>query len=102
MRSVMLRGTELQFGMGVGDRPQGLRAYFQSNLTKGQKSSRHQVALEMPYMATKFGPQNPWPKHNALLGSKVMQGSAEVNQRSNILEKPYGYKIWSKESLTKA
>ena len=37
-------------------------------------------------MATTFGGKNPWPECNALLGSKVMQGSAGVNQRSNFLE----------------
>ena len=37
-------------------------------------------------MATKFGRKNPRPKCNALLGSKVMQGSVLINQRSNCLE----------------
>ena len=40
-----------------------------------------------PFPATGSAPgrNNPWPEHNALLGSKVMQGSARVNQRSNHL-----------------
>ena len=41
-------------------------------------------------MATKFGGKNPWPECNALLGSKVMQGSSRVNERSNCLKMPYG------------
>ena len=37
-------------------------------------STRGQIAQECP-MATKFGRKNPWPECNALVGSKVMQGS---------------------------
>ena len=44
-------------------------------------------------MVTKFGGKNPWPERNALLGSKVMHGSAGVNQRSNSLEMPCGHQI---------
>ena len=33
----------------------GLRAYFRTDYIKGQMSSKGQVALKMPYMATKFG-----------------------------------------------
>ena len=50
-------------------------------------STRGQIAQECP-MATKFGRKNPWPECNALVGSKVMQGSAGVNQRSNCLGMP--------------
>ena len=64
-------------------------------------SSRGQFALQCP-MATKFGGKNPWPECNALLGSKVMQGSLRVNQGSNCLEMPYGHQIWWEESLTTA
>ena len=42
-------------------------------------STRGQIALNCP-MATKFGRKNPWPRCNALLGSKVMQGSGGVNR----------------------
>ena len=47
-------------------------------------------------MATKFGGKNPWPECNALLGSKIMKGSAGVN----LLNMPYGHQIWWEESLT--
>ena len=51
MRSVVLCGMELKLGMGVGDSsgPRGWRAYSRSDPTQGQKSSKGQVALEMPY-----------------------------------------------------
>ena len=49
MRFVVLRVIEPKLGMGVGDGPRGLRAYFRSDPTKGQRSSRGQFALEMPY-----------------------------------------------------
>ena len=64
--------------------PQVLRAYFQSNTIKGQRSSRGLVALEMPY-GYKIGRKNP---NQSVMhcGSKVMQRSARVNQRSNYLE----------------
>ena len=55
-------------------------------------SSRGQFAYQCP-MATKFGGKNPWPERNALLGSKVIHGSAKVNQRSNSLEMPCGHQI---------
>ena len=69
----------------------GSRAYFRSDPTKGQSSPRGEDALEMPY-APKLSRKNPWPKCNALLGSKVMQGSG-VNQGSNCSEMPYGNQI---------
>ena len=53
--------------------------------------------VNLPYkcpMVTKFGRKHPWSKCNALQGSKVMYGSAAVNQRSNYLEMPYGYQLW--------
>ena len=40
---------ELKLSMGVVDGLTGLRAYFRSDLTEGQISSRGQVALKMPY-----------------------------------------------------
>ena len=43
--------------------------------------------------ATKFGGKNPGPEHNALLRSKVIHGSAKVNQRSNSLEMSCGHQI---------
>ena len=49
-------------------------------------STRGQFAKQCP-MTTKFGGKNIWPERNALLGSKVMQGSSGVNQGSN-------YAIW--------
>ena len=52
-------------------------------------------------MATKFDRKMPCPRSNALLGSKVMQGSSGVNQGSNWLEMPYGHQIWWEESLIK-
>ena len=36
MHFIMLQGTELKLGMGIGDRPQVLTAYFQSNPIKGK------------------------------------------------------------------
>ena len=50
-------------------------------------------------MATKFGGKNPWPERNALLGSKVIHGSARVNQRSNSLEMPCGHQNSKKGPL---
>ena len=38
---------------------------------------------------------------SAMLGSKVIQGSAEVNQWSNCSGMPYGYQIWYDDPLTK-
>ena len=49
MRFAMLRGMGLKLGMGIGDGPRGSRAYFRSDPIKGQRSSRGQVALEIPY-----------------------------------------------------
>ena len=63
-------------------------------------SSRGQFAWQC-HMATKFGGKNPWPKCNALLGSKVMQGSSRVHQGSNCLEMSYGHQIWWEEPLIK-
>ena len=54
---------------GVGDGPRGLRAYFRNDPTKGQRSSRGQVTVEMP---------SDHQTLNALLGSKVMQRSTGV------------------------
>ena len=48
-------------------------------------------------MATKFGEKYPWPEHNVLLESKVMQGSARVNQRSNSPEMPCATKFGRKD-----
>ena len=49
MRFVVLWGIELKLDMKVGDGPRGLWAYFWSDPTKSQRSSRGQVALEMSY-----------------------------------------------------
>ena len=49
MRFVMLGGIELKVGMGIGDGPTRFVGIFSSDLTWGQKSSRSQSALEMPY-----------------------------------------------------
>ena len=54
MRFVMLRDMGLKLGMGIGDGPRSSRAYFRSDPIKGQRSSsdqrssRGQVALEIP------------------------------------------------------
>ena len=48
-------------------------------------------------MSTKFGHQNPWPGRNTLLGSKVIQGSFQLNHRSSCLEISHGYQIWSSD-----
>ena len=50
-------------------------------------------------MATRFGRKNPWPKFNALLGSRVNQGSLGVKQRSNCSEMPNGYQICRKTKV---
>ena len=49
MRFVMLRGSQLRLGIVIGVGPLLLRAYFQSDPIKGQRSSRGQVALEMSF-----------------------------------------------------
>ena len=49
MRFVVLRVIELKVGMGVGGGPTRFVAYFQSDPTWGQRSSRGQSALKMPY-----------------------------------------------------
>ena len=55
MRFAMLQETGLKLGIMIGDGPWGSRAYFRSDpiigqrSPRGQRSSRGQVALEMPY-----------------------------------------------------
>ena len=49
MRLTMLRGIELKVGMGVGDGPTRFVGIFSKRPHRGQRSSRGQVALEMPY-----------------------------------------------------
>ena len=52
MRFGMLLGMELKVGIGVEEGPPGLKAHFCEVTwlkTKGQRSSRGQVALEMFY-----------------------------------------------------
>ena len=56
-------------------------------------STRGQIAQKCSVL-TKFGRKNPWPEHNALLGSKVMQASARVNQSSNCLGISNNHQIW--------
>ena len=46
----------------------------------GQMSCRGQGSTT-GQIDTKFGRRNPWPECNALMGSKIMQGSSGVNQR---------------------
>ena len=46
-RYALRYGAE-KVGMVIGDGPQGSRAYFRSDPIKGQRSSRGQVALEIP------------------------------------------------------
>ena len=50
-------------------------------------STRGQIAYKCR-MTTKFGGKNHWPKRNALLGSKVMKGSAGVKLFNNALWPP--------------
>ena len=52
-------------------------------------------------MATKFGRKNPRLKCSALMGSKVMQGSARVKHGSNCLQMHYVHHIWYEEPLTR-
>ena len=52
-------------------------------------------------MTTKFGRKNSWSKCNALLRSKVMQGSAEVNQGSNTWACPMTTKFCRKNPWLK-
>ena len=58
-------------------RARGLRAYFRSDQTKGQRSSKGQVALEMPY-GHQIWLKEPLTNSNAFQGSKVMQRSAGI------------------------
>ena len=74
---------------------------FEATPSKVNRSSRGQVALEMPYGYQIWLEESPTKRRNALLGSKVMQGSSGVNQGENCLEMPYGHQIWWEESLTK-
>ena len=63
-------------------------------LCRGQlRWTTGQITQELPER-TKLGRKNPCLKYSALMDSKVMQGSARVNQGSNCLEIPYGYQIW--------
>ena len=62
-------------------------------------STRGQIVQEY-HMATKFGLKNPCPEDNTLLGSKVMQVSSGVNQRSICQEIMCGHQNWSDELLT--
>ena len=98
MRFVVLWSIELKLGMGQGKSSQGLRAYFRSNPIKGLRSSRGQVALEMPYGHQILG-RTP-DRSNAYLGSKVMQGSAGFNQGSNCSEMPCDIQNWQEEFMT--
>ena len=61
--------------------------------------TRGQIAQECP-VATEFGRTNPWPVCSAFMGSKVLQGSTEVNQGSNCPGMPCGNQIWWEEPLT--
>ena len=63
-------------GMG----PLGLRAFYRSDLTKGQKSSRGQVA---------FSRKNPRPKCSATLGSKVIMRSDGSQSEVKLLRPIY-------------
>ena len=49
MHFAMLRRIELKLGMGVGDGPTRFVGIFSKGPTLGQRSSRGQSALEMPY-----------------------------------------------------
>ena len=49
MRFVMLRGTELKDGIGVGDGPTRFVGIFSKLPTWSQRSSRGQSALQVPY-----------------------------------------------------
>ena len=42
-------GIEQKLGMGLANGPRGLWAYFRSDPTQGQRSSRGQGGLEIPY-----------------------------------------------------
>ena len=68
-------GADTWRGVGGGQTRFRTESIFSKrDPTEGQKSSRVQIALEMPYghRATRFSKKNPWPKCNALLGSKVI------------------------------
>ena len=58
MRFLVLRPIKLKLGRVVVNGPLGLWSNFQSDPTKGLRSCRGQIALEMP-MATKLGGKNP-------------------------------------------
>ena len=63
----------------------------------GQRSCRGHLGPtrgQIKYlMATKFGEKNPRPKHNALLGSKVVEGVSWGQDESICLARPYGHQI---------
>ena len=72
----------------------------------GQRSCKAGVKwgqfVKQYLMPTKVSGKNPWPKRNALLGSKVIQGSAGVKKGSICLAMPYSHQIWWEEPPTRA
>ena len=80
-RSICLRNA-LWLPNFVGRIPdQRVMHYWGQRSCRGHPgSTRGQIASKCP-MATKFGRKNPWPECNALMGSKILQGSAGVSQR---------------------
>ena len=49
VRFVVLCGTKVKLGIGVGHGPRRFESIFLKQSQKGQRSSRGQVAVEMPY-----------------------------------------------------
>ena len=101
MHSAVLRRIEPKLARVVGARCSRVWSTFRSDPIKGQRSSTGQSFLKCPPV-TKFGRKNPWSECNTLLWTKVMHGSAGVNQRSNCLGMPYGHQIWFEEALCRA
>ena len=88
MRFVTLLGMGLKLDMGIGDRPRDSIAYFRSDPIKGQRSSRGQVALEMPN-GYQIWSNESLTRVQSIAGAKghlgVSQGQPEVKLLRNAL-----------------
>ena len=101
MRFVMLRGTELKLGMGVGDGPTRFVGIFSKRPHLGSKVIWGSICLKMPKWLPNLVRRTPDQSVVHCWGQKVMQGLSGVNQMSNCLEMPYSHQIWWEESLTR-
>ena len=80
----------------------GLWSTFRRDPTQGQRSLEVKLHYKCPAV-TKFGGKNPWPKCNAFLGSKVIQGHlrltrGQISQECPMATKGSRKNPWSKYS----